>query len=381
MLSTWLQSLLAGALLCTPWVTSQAGPNLSEIRESRWDAGFHPGKLDLLLSHDEAQQYVNALFWSPVAKFGGGTLDAQAGLDQTFVGGYFRPLWVFPAYGDLVVGGMHVESQAGRQYELQAKYTAPCKLGFGCGLVQSELTEGDDYHFVRMEYERQIAGWTCKVAAVALDTLQHWTGGAYLAVYNERFMASAGMDGEEFRATLGFIQPERKLTPLRFAMEVAYADSDVGQFFAGGQSLLISGTLGYDGGFLGHPSRLGRAMGPTGVEFTNPLGFLRPTWNRRMETWELGTLMNWRAELALRDYRTARDSYECVVFPARPFASDALGRVFVGGTCRRVDDDEADWGFLGGYAGPIGPLRINVAVVQFFTTGETRVTAGAILPF
>ena len=31
-------------------------------------------------------------------------------------------------------------------------------------------------------------------------------------------------------------------------------------------------------------------MGPQGLEFGNPLGFLFPTWNRRLEVWELGKL-------------------------------------------------------------------------------------------
>ena len=36
-------------------------------------------------------------------------------------------------------------------------------------------------------------------------------------------------------------------------------------------------------------------MGPQGVEFGNPFGFLRPTWNHRANTWELGGLANFRA--------------------------------------------------------------------------------------
>jgi hypothetical protein len=370
-------------LLCSGIERARAGAQPVELAPTvPWYSDFRPGKLDFIISHDPSQQFVDTFFWSPVAKFGGGTLDFKNGLDQTFVGGYFRPLWAVPNYGDLVIGGMHVESQAGRQYEFQLEYTLPCHLGFGGGFVQNELTPGDDYHFLKAEYGGQFAGWNYKLSAVALDTLQHWTGGAYLALYNQYFMASAGTDGEEFRATLGVIGPKRKDSPIRLAMEAIYSDSDVGQFYPAGQSLLISGTLGFEGGFLSNEVRLGRAMGPTGVEMTNPLGFLRPTWNRRLEVWELGTLLNWRVELSLRDYRTAQDAYELVAFPARPFTDNLLSGFFVGGSCRRFSDDDANWGLLAGFAGQVAPhAKINVGFAQFFTSDELRVTVGVILPY
>ncbi len=65
------------------------------------------------------------------------------------------------------------------------------------------------------------------------------------------------------------------LDVLRPAVEVLYVDNTIGHF-SGTRNLFANVTLKYGGGFLSHPARLGRAMGPQGTEYGNPLGFLTP---------------------------------------------------------------------------------------------------------
>jgi len=118
--------------------------------------------------------------------------------------------------------------------------------------------------------------------------------GGYGALYGDLGLLSGGYDGEQYRMTAAFVAPE--LAPnIRPALEAIWADHSIGEF-AGPRVLFVNGTLGFSGGFLGNPARLGRAMGPTGIQYSNPIGFLDPSWNRRFDVWEIGDLANVRYE-------------------------------------------------------------------------------------
>jgi PAS domain S-box-containing protein len=114
-----------------------------------------------------------------------------------------------------------------------------------------------------------------------------------IALYGKQLMASWGSDGEQWRSTVGYVAPDQGAAELRPAIEMFYVDNTIGQV-NGSKDMMVTGSLGYRKGFLGHESRLGRAMGPTGVEFSNPLGYLNPNFNRRLTAWEVGELVNFR---------------------------------------------------------------------------------------
>jgi len=115
-------------------------------------------------------------------------------------------------------------------------------------------------------------------------------------VYNKEWLVTYGNDGEQWRSAFAYIAPP--LTEiLRPAIEVLYIDNSIGKI-GGDRTLMVSGSLGFSRGFLSHEATLGRAMGPTGMQFSNPLGYLNtaadPNFNRRAEVLEIGGLLNFR---------------------------------------------------------------------------------------
>ena len=75
--------------------------------------------------------------------------------------------------------------------------------------------------------------------------------GGYAALYNPRYMAVVGHDGEQLRAAAGYLAPESR-PRYRPSLEVLYFDHTVGEL-TGPEVIFINGTLKYGGGFLSQP--------------------------------------------------------------------------------------------------------------------------------
>lgn len=107
-------------------------------------------------------------------------------------------------------------------------------------------------------------------------------------------MATWGSDGEQWRSILAYISPERGPNELRPAIEMFYVDNTIGKV-DGSKDMIVASSLGFRKGFLGARGPIGpHPMGPTGVEFSNPLGYLNPNFNRRLTAWEVGESVNFR---------------------------------------------------------------------------------------
>jgi len=337
-----------------------------------------PGKLDLLYrSRPNIDEY-NLIWWSPIAKAGVGVLDPDSGGSTKYAGGYVRPLLPLDDAGELIIGGLEVDAAGARSYEAQAEYRFPVGFGLGGGIVERSGAQ-PDVSFAKATYRDRLEKLSYILAAQVQETGSNTDPGGYVALYDEELLGVFGHDGEQWRTTLNYIAPSTEAT-LRPAIEGLYVDNGVGAI-DGPQFLFINGTLKFGGGFLSHPASLGRAMGPQGLEFGNPLGFLRPTWNRRLETWELGSLLNARVVRTELPNGSTIANYEAVTFPFQlDERRNLLDSLLLGGFHNDAPGLHTP-GVLLGFSGPAGFLSLSVTVRHEFDTGDAMVVIGLIDKF
>jgi len=351
---------------------------------------LRPGKVDLLYKHrgdTEIDQY-NAFLWTPVFKGGGGVIDPEGVPNTTYGGGFVRPLAAWPEKGDLILGGQVVETGGASFFETQGEYRFPFGLGLGGGYVST----GDamsDVAFGKLTFRRKWQGWNYILEVQGQDNeyvrpglfasrREHETHpGGYVAVFNEQIMAVGGTDGEQWRVTGAYIAPDQ-WKYVRPVVEVLWVDNSIGNI-VGPKVLFANASLKYEGGFLSHPARLGRAMGPQGLEFGNPLGFLTPTFNRRLEVWEEGALADFRADRIEFANGTVQERYEGVLYPAQcqPVRSIADG-LFIGGAWIKAPNDNDTPAIIGGILTRLGFLQFSLGVEHQFEPDETSVVFGLI---
>ena len=359
---------------------------------------LRPGKVDLLYKHrddPEVDQY-NAFIWTPVFKGGGGVIDPDtkhAGPlrpelpSTTYGGGFVRPLAPWPDKGDLILGGQVAETGNASTYEAQGEYRFPFGLGFGGGFVDTG-DAGFDVVFGKLTFRQKVGNWNYILEVQGQDneyrqfsffssSVEHETHpGGYVAVYNDQWMGVGGYDGEQWRITGAYIAPEG-MKYVRPVIEAVYVDNAIGNI-RGPRSLFANASLKYEGGFLSNPARLGRAMGPQGLEFGNPLGFIVPTFNRRLEIWEMGSLGDFRAERIEAPNGDISERYEGCFYPAQfqPHRSFVDG-LFIGAAwiTSPIKDTPA---VIGGLLTKLGFLQLGVGVEQQIDPSATSVVIGLI---
>ena len=340
--------------------------------DSRW---LNPGKIDFLYRGREADNTYNAFAWTPTFKGGGGVIAPDTGQSTTYLGGFLRPLAGVPDTGDLILAAQGVEANNRRDFEAQGEYRLPMGLGVGGGFVEAKKA-GNDIAFGKLTFRNKLAGWNYILELQAQDVEQSVSPGGYAALYNDQVMGVAGSDGEQWRVTGGYVAPTNG-TILRPAAEVLYVDNSIGEF-DGPRSVFVNATLRLQGGFLAHPARLGRAMGPQGLEFGNPLGFLFPTWNRRLETWEMGGLADVRYERIWLPNRTTQDRVDGEIFPFQFCGTRSLFDYFFLGASYTQTPTMDNPGVVTGLIGKIGFVNVNAAVEHRFRPSENIVIVGLI---
>lgn len=340
---------------------------------------FHPGKADFHYLHDDSSNQYNFIWWSPTFKGGWGIIDYDNKTDTKYYGGYIRPLLPKSGKGELILGYLEVDGSTSDDYEFQGEYRFPFGLGFGGGFV-SRSAGGKDVEFGKITYRTKDKKINYILELQYQEMGDDGACGGYMTVYNEEVMFTFGDDGEQWRAVLGYIAPKGN-EKWRPAFEIMYVDNTVGDI-DGNKFLFINATLGFKGGFLSHPARLGRAMGPQGLEFGNPLGFLSPTWNRRLDTWELGDLADFRIVRTEKPSGAITDRTEFLIFPFQfDDNTDILDALYIGGFYARDPVEEDSSGILGGIFGKFGFLTLGVGGDYNFDTGEKRVIVGIIDKF
>jgi hypothetical protein len=349
---------------------------------------LHPGKIDFHLHHTPTSDDYDWMWWSPVLKGGVVLVSPEKGNDTKAFGAFFRPLAAKPAAGDLIVGieGLDPSQPNQRQLEFQAEYRLPAGIGFGGGVVRRQNSDLD-IAFGKVSYRSQpskASGWKSIVTLQAQRIGDQTSPGGYLALFDDKWMVVGGDDGEQWRGTFGYVAPQAPGQPaarIRPAVEVVYVDNSIGDL-PGPKTLFANATLRFGGGFLSHPARLGRAMGPTGLEFGNPLGYLSPTWNRRLDPWEMGGLADFRATGLETPNGQRTLTYEAVLFPFQiDTAASFLDRFFLGGsyTSRSFADDFQ--GLTGGYFGKIGFLDVTLGAEYDLKSHDERIHVGLIDTF
>jgi hypothetical protein len=292
---------------------------------------FKGGKIDAFYDlKDSGDFQVNSILWTPVFKGGHGVqVSETGGQDLNYFGGFARPLLPRPELGDLILGAQEVLQGDSKQTEVQGEYRLPSGLGFGGGFVDRNLSD-QDIKFAKMSYRNEWQSVKYIVSTQWQQFKEQDYPGGYVALYNKQLMASWGSDGEQWRGTMGYVAPDQGANELRPAIEMFYVDNTIGDI-NGSKDMMVTGSLGFRKGFLGHESRLGRAMGPTGAEFSNPLGYLNPNFNRRLTAWEVGEFVNFRYIHKTLPNKGREETLETAVYPGQLLGTDNLiNALFVG---------------------------------------------------
>jgi hypothetical protein len=335
---------------------------------------FKGGKIDAFYDRkDNGNFQVNSMLWSPVFKGGHGILVSETGgQDINYFGGFARPLLARPELGDLILGAQEILQGDSKQTEVQGEYRLPSGLGFGGGFVDRNLSD-QDIKFAKISYRNE---WQ-SVKYIVSTQWQSFQGreypGGYVALYNKQLMATWGSDGEQWRSTVGYVAPEQGVSELRPAIEVFYVDNTIGKV-NGPKDLWVSGSLGFRKGFLGHESRLGRAMGPTGVEFSNPIGYLNPNFNRRLTAWEIGEFVNFRFIHKTLPNGRREETLETAIYPGQLLGTNSLlDALFVGVGVTSPNPGQHGVSGLLGYHKRIDNLESSFRVQHDFDRDDTSI--------
>lgn len=341
------------------------------------DSPWKPGKLDLHLDRSDSDERLNLIWWSPVIKAGVGVFDAEE--VETLYGGCYVRSSLGPRELELIAGTGVVDREDSQDVELQAELRLPSGFGFGAGFAD-QARDDQDVAFAKAVHRGRIGSWRTVLAVQLQEIGGEASPGGYVGLWEDRFMFVVGDDGEQRRVTLAWMAPRSDHSSWRPVLEGIWIDEGIGEL-AGPEILFVNGTLGFRKGFLSHPARLGRAMGPTGLEYANPIGFLWGSgpWNRRLDTWELGGLGDVRLFRVERPNGITSAVWEALVFPLQLAAREgSLAGLFVGSTYRTLTGRDDDPGVLVGYTGTVSFLRLALAVEAGLESEDVRATLGLI---
>ncbi|MGZ5007201.1 MAG: hypothetical protein ACXWE9_01250 [Methylobacter sp.] len=332
------------------------------------------GKIDAFYDRkDNGDFQVNSMLWTPAFKGGHGVqISETGGQDIQYFGGFARPLMNHPKLGDLVLGAQEVLQGDSKQTELQGEYRLPSGLGFGGGFVDRNLSS-QDIKFAKMSYRNE---WR-SIKYIVSAQWQNFQGqdypGGYIALIEKSLMASWGSDGEQWRSTLAYVAPDQGVKKLRPAIEVFYVDNTIGKV-NGSKDIMVTGSLGFRKGFLGHESRLGRAMGPTGVEFANPLGYLNPNFNRRLTAWEVGDFVNFRFIHKTLPNNIREETLETAIYPGQLLGIDSwINALFAGVGITSPKPGQNGVSALLGYHTRIDSIESSFRVQHDFDRDDTSI--------
>ena len=310
------------------------------IAGSGWHKQQNPkGLLDFVYRRTPTTNEYNLLWWSNWFKGGGGIIERPNGQPVIkYFGGFINPK--IKKFGELVIGGHWIDNGIRQLYEAKVEFRYKNGLGGTLGMVDNGKDQ-PQMRYVRLNYRSQINKewkYTASILMQQVDKNNHL--GAYGVIYNSGIMLGGGYDGEEWRGGVGLIASP-KMKYIRPAFEGFYINRDPGQI-AGSDFLLASFTLKFAGGFLGHPARIGRFLGGTGTEYTNPVITIAPSWNRILYSWEQGNMVDVRFIRTQTPTGTYNAYLEYMVFPFHFGRKlDIFDCLFVGGSYTQTNT--TDW--------------------------------------
>lgn len=340
---------LVGQLLATP---AEGGAN-----------GSAPGFADLRLGVADGMIDGNFILRQPLF-VGGASCDALDGAPDTVaIGGFARHTVDADGLGELVLGGNYVSSGESRQWEAQAGYVAPGGIGLGAGVAR--LEESGNTWFVNATARGRLGAVGFHVGPLVQNNPGGTSFGGYAALYSDHVFLGGGSDGEQWRLLGAWSAASGDDAALDPSIEVLLVDHGIGRL-DGERFLFVNGSLKRNAGFLSTASRLGRALGPQGMQFANPVSFLSQPWSRTVDVWETGGIVNLR--LARRETRGGRTSSlaQGVLFPMQVLPGQARLRGLFAGIEHERDLSRSTSVLLG-YAGRPGRASIHVAGAYDFS--------------
>lgn len=346
---------------------------------------FAPGKIDLHHGQDReltsGERSINSIFWSQLIKGGYGFSDLKSG--DVHYGGIFAttPNSLEQQYGRFSVLSNFADQNEVTRYEVQSEYITPLGFGAGGGLLRSE--GNTDLWYTKLLYRGEVQSFQiqAEIQFQRMAELGENLPGGYLAIYNDTLTLAGGTDGEQWRVGVALTAPTGsfdRLRGFRPSAEVLFVDKGLGSL-PGPRVVFANASLGYKGGFLSNAARMGRFMGPQGMAQGNPLGFVSPTFNRRLNTWELGGLADFRI-----DYRDFPDGQvysklEALIYPAQflPEAS-IFDAIFVGGVGEWGERSAESAGVNSGFLWRYGALQLALNVEYLVAASDVEFTGGVI---
>ncbi len=271
-----------------------------------------PYMVDIRASHASIDDrgVRNVALWGPTLNGGFGSWRDGNAQDSTYGGGIFRP---FGNDRDLVLEFNHVNDNGISQSEAKGQYIGKNGVGFGFGYVE-RFAKNRDLYFTKFIYQKKHQDWDVYLSPQWQRNPDKNDLGGYFALSNDVVFVSAGTDGEQWRGLFSVLAKRSKTALLHPVGEVLYVDNSLGDQ-NGVKFFFINGSLGFDGGFMSPQSRLGRALGPNGINFGGTSSFLSQSWNRTADVWEIGQLVNVRIIKAEFPNGQEFKSIETVFFP------------------------------------------------------------------
>lgn len=288
---------------------------------------------------------------------GGVSYDALDGAaDVAAFGAVARPVACASGRGEFVLGGNYLASADSRQWEAQAKYVASSGIGMGAGFARLEAA-GDTW-FVNAIASGQRGALNYHFSPLIQENADGLSLGGYAAFHTDHFFLGGGSDGEHWRVIGAWSANNGDDSTIDPSIEVLFVDHGIGRL-DGEKFLFVNGSLKRNAGFLSTGSRLGRALGPQGLQFANPVAFLSQPWSRTVDVWETGGIMNLRLARRVLPGGETTSLAQTVIFPMEVLARDSRFRGLLAGI-QHERESLRSTSVLFGHAGRVGRATLNV---------------------
>jgi hypothetical protein len=310
--------------------------------------------------------------------FGGASHDSiRSAPDVVALGFFARPWGEAPDKGEFLLGGNYVAPAGDEQWELQAKYVAPGGIGAGAGYLADP--HAGDIAFIKAIAQGKRGSLHYHFSPLLQDGPGGTAPGGYAALHGDHLFAGGGGDGEQWRILAAWSAKNDQGGFLDPSLEALFIDSSVGSI-DGEKFHFVNGSLRRNSGFLSTPVRLGRALGPQGLQFANPVSFLSPSWIRPADVWEIGEILNVRLLRREQPGGEITTLAQAVFFPVQALGGDGRLRGLFAGLQHDHDRDPSS-SLLFGHTGRHGRVAVNAAAFVDFDEGALSGVIGIKLFF
>lgn len=332
------------------------------------------GVVDIVAHLDVDSMGLASSFWGEHLLLGTDIQSNDDEVESVAIGAYLRMNG--PAEEHFVFGvNIHRDLDRRASFEFQANHEVSEAFGYGVGYAKLP-EEAQEIAFARLSFAKVLEKSSLQINPQVQAVNGKMKLGAHFVHASRNYSAGFGHDGEQWRAGIGYVQPEQ-VGPIKFGGEAFYWNSDVGAH-KGERLLFINATLRNKGGFLTNSGRAGRLLGAAGVHYDNPISYLSLVWNRTPEVWEFGDIWNVRyVEFTTADDKQQR-VFETAVFPVQLLSSsEDAARFFVGFESTKRSGEEADTSSISvGYTREIAEFSLSIAAKSALDSSDHSLFIG-----